>query len=189
MNRIKLIIKEKGRFVEIPGVSSFRTPAKVDVTKVKLSILIQSLHSCGINNYELVSTDKKGEVIYTEEDFSLPEKKKTDSKMDNRLDKLEGLLLKLVSSGSGHKVDSSEQITKRLNKIEGMIRKGQKIVYHEIPEGSPIVEELEDQFIPEIDVSEMEISGKVTEVIDKKSEKEINDSADLLSNLTKNGGK
>ncbi len=187
MNRIKLIIKEKGRFVEIPGVSSFRTPAEVDVTKVKLSILIQSLHSCGINNYELISTNKKGEVIYTEEDFNLPEKKQ-DSKIDSRLDKLEGLLLKLVSRGSGQKVASSEQITKRLNKIEGMIRKGQKIVYHEIPHGSPKVEELEDQFIPEIDVSEMEISGKVTEVIDKKSEKEIIDSADLLSNLTKNGG-
>ncbi len=64
-------------YINIPGLSSFRTPAEVDVTRVKLSLLIQSLHSCGVVNYELVSTDKKGQRIYTGEDFQIPEKKQT----------------------------------------------------------------------------------------------------------------
>jgi len=191
MNRIKLIIKEKGMFIDIPGLTSFRTPAEVDVTKVKLSLLIQSLHSAGVVNYEIVSTDKKGQQIYTGEDFKIPEKTQKDNELNNRLDRVESLLLKLVSSGPSQKVNSSEQITNRLNRIESMIRKGQKIVYRESDlYDSPKIEELDnDRFIPEINVSEMKISGKTTEVIEKKSNKEIDDAVDLLSSLTKNGGK
>jgi len=190
MNKLKLIIKEKGRYIEIPGISSFRTPAEVDVTKVKLSILIQSLHSCGVTNYEIVSTDKKGKRIYTEEDFKEPKKDLKTDEVNNRLDRLEDLLIKLVSKGTSQKSNNSEQITNRLNRIERMIRTGQKVVYRETPaDGTPLVEELEDQFIPDINVSEMSISGKTTEVVEKKSSKEIDDAVDLLSSLTKNGGK
>lgn len=191
MNRIKLIIKEKGMYVDIPGITSFRTPAEVDVTKVKLSLLIQSLHSCGIVNYEIVSGDKKGQQIYTGVDFQTIEKKQKDVELNNRLYRLENLLLKLVSSGTSQKGNSSEQITNRLNHIESMIRKGQKPIYHESRlNDSPKIEELDnDQFIPKINVSKMEISGKTTEVVEKKSSKEIDDAVDLLSNLTKDGGK
>lgn len=191
MNRIKLIIKEKGMYIDIPGLTSFRTPAEVDVTKVKLSLLIQSLHSCGVINYEIVSTDKKGQQSYTGADFQIPEKKQKDDELNNRLDRVETLLLKLVSGGTSQKTNNSEQITNRLNRIEKMIRKGHKITYHEPEVGdSPRIEELDnDRFIPEINVSKMEISGKTTEVVEKKSSKEIDEAVDLLSNLTKNGGK
>ena len=184
MKKLKLIIKEKGRYIEIPGISAFRTPAKVDVTKIKLSILIQSLHSGGVNNYELISSDEKGDIIYTEEDFKLPEK---DNKIDDRLGRLEDLLLKLISNGRGQKVTSSEQITNRLNRIERMLRSGTNVV-HTSNEG-PDIEELDNQYIPNIDISEMQISGKITEIVDKKDEKEIDDAVNLLSNLTRNGGK
>ena len=189
MNKIKLTIRERGRFVEIPGLAAFRTPATIDVTKIKLSILIQSLHSCGVNNYELVSEDRKGNKTYTQDDFNLPEKKKEDTKIGNRLDRMEDLLLKLISNGSGQKVASSEQITNRLNSIERMLRKGQKIIYKGSSDGSPVVEELDDQYIPEIDISEMQISGKTTEVVEKTLKEDIDDAVDLLSSLTKNGGK
>ena len=185
MNKIKLTIRERGRFVEIPGLAAFRTPATIDVTKIKLSILIQSLHSCGVNNYELVSEDRKGNKTYTQDNFNLPEKKKED----NRLDRMEDLLLKLISNGSGQKVASSEQITNRLNSIERMLRKGQKIIYKGSSDGSPVVEELDDQYIPEIDISEMQNSGKTTEVVEKTLKEDIEYAVDLLSSLTKNGGK
>ena len=189
MNKIKLTIKERGRFVEIPGLAAFRTPATIDVTKVKLSILIQSLHSCGVNNYELVSKDCKGNKIYTQDDFNVLEKKKENTKIDNRLDRMESLLLKLISKESGQKGTSSEQITNRLNSIERMLRKGQSVIYKKSSDGSPVVEELNDQYIPEIDVSEMQSSGKTTEVVEKTSKEDIDDAVDLLSSLTKNGGK
>jgi len=186
MKKIKLTIRERGRFVEIPGLASFRTPAKVDVTKIKLSILIQALHSCGINNYELVSEDQKGSIVHTQDDFNLSENKTEDSQLGNRLDRMEDLLLKLISNGTGQKVASSEQITNRLSKIERMLKTGTKIVYKG---EAPVVEELDDQYIPEIDVSEMQISGKLTKVVEGSSKDEIDDAVDLLSNLTKNGGK
>jgi len=191
MNKIKLIIKEKGRYVNIPGIPEFRSPAKVDVTKIKLSLLIPSLHSCGIVNYELVSTDNKGQTVYSGEELQPPEKKQKDNELNNRLDRVESLLLKLVSDESSHKGNSSEQITNRLNRIERMIRKGQKIVYHEVSsDKSPKIEELDDdKFIPEIDVSEMQLSGKTTVVVGEKSDEDVNDAVDLLSSLTKNGGK
>ena len=191
MKKIKLTIRERGRFVEIPGLAAFRTPATVDVTRIKLSILIQSLHKCGINNYELISEDEKGKTVYLGKDpiTKLPEKNKEDSQISNRLDRLEGLLLKLVSNGTGQKVASSEQITNRLSRIERMLKTGQKVVYREKSGDTPIVEELDDQFIPEIDISDMQISGKTTDVLDKKDKKHVEDAVDLLSSLTKNGGK
>ena len=186
MKRIKLTIRERGRYVEIPGLAAFRTPAKVDVTRVKLSLLIQALHACGVNNYELVS---EGGQQFTKDDFKEAKTDKEDPQISNRLDRLEGLLLKLVSNGTGQKVASSEQITNRLSRIERMLKTGQKVVYREKVGDTPIVEELDDQFIPEIDISDMQISGKTTEVLDKKDKKHVEDAVDLLSSLTKNGGK
>ena len=191
MKKIKLIIREKGRYVEIPGLAAFRSPATLNVTKVKLSVLIQALHSCGINNYELVSEDEKGSTVYVGKDpiTKLPEKKQKDPELSNRLDRMEDLLLKLISGGTGQKVASSEQITDRLSRIERMLKKGSKVIYKEGNKDTPIVEELDDQFIPEIDISDMQISGKTTEVLDKKDKKHVEDAVDLLSSLTKNGGK
>ena len=188
MKKLKLIIREKGRFVRLPGMPEFRTPAKVNVSRIKLSILIQTLHSYGIDNYELISKDHNGYTKYTQEDFKLPDKKE-DIKIGSRLDRLEGLLLKLLSKERGQKDSSSEQITNRLGSIERILKKGSQIIYKESSYGSPIVEELDDQYIPEINVSDMQISGKTTTVVEKKSKDDIDDAADLLSSLTKNGGK
>ena len=184
MKKIKLIIKERGRFVEIPGLAAFRTPAVVNVSKIKLANLVQALHSCGINNYELVS----GDATYTQDDFKTVEKKE-DSNLDNRLDKMEALLVQLISNGRGQKVASSEQITNRLARIERALKKGSKVIYKETSKESPIVEELDDQFIPTIDVSEMQISGNTSDIVEKTMKKDISDAADMLSSLTKNGGK
>lgn len=188
MNRIKLTIREKGRYVEIPGVAAFRTPATMDVTKIKLSILIQALHSCGVSNYELVSENEKGSVVYLGKDpiTKLPEKKKVDTQMDNRLERMEDLLLKLISDKTSQKGTNSEQITNRLNRIERMLKQGNKIVYKELGD-KPIVEELDDQYIPEIDISDMQISGNITKTLEKTSKEDIDSAADILSNLTKRG--
>jgi hypothetical protein len=189
MKKLKLTIREKGRYIEIPGVAAFRTPATMDVTKIKLSILIQALHSCGVNNYELVSEDEKGSVVYLGKDpiTKLPEKK-NDPELSNRLERMEDLLLKLISNGTGQKAANSEQITNRLNRIERMLKQGNKVIYKEIG-GNPIVEEMDDQYIPEIDISDMKISGNITKTLGKTSKGDIDSVVDMLSNLTKNGGK
>lgn len=181
MVKVKIIIREKGRFVKLPGRAPFRTPAEIKVSENKLRSVIQVLHSCGITNYEVDSTTKNIQGV-----VNLPGKK---SKIDERLERMENLLLTLISKEPDEKDDSSEQITNRLSSIEHMLKKERKIVYKETANSTPVVEELEDQYIPGINVSEMKISGKTTEVVEKKSSKDVDDAASLLSSLTKNGGK
>jgi len=195
MKKLKLIIKEKGHYVKIPGMPPFRSPVEVDVTRVKVSTLLQSLHSCGVNNYELISLSKTGEVIkrwdnndLNNKDNKNQEDEKLLKKLD-KLDKLEGMLLTLLSKKESQKDNNSEQITNRLTKIEKMLRSGVSFTQRDIISSDPIVEEIEDQFIPSIDVDNMKMSGKSIEVVEKSSKDDIDDAVDLLSRLTKNGGK
>lgn len=188
MKKLKLIIRERGRYVEIPGIPPFRSPAKVDVSKIKITILIQSLHSCGVTDYELISTNKHGETIrYNKDDFELPEKKQDNSKIENRLERLEDLLLTLLTKNKSQKTNNSEQITNRLSRIERMLKSGSRVSSNDIDD-SPIVEEMEDRYIPNIDIENMKSSGKSVNVVSKTSKKDIDDAVDLLSSLT-NGGK
>lgn len=169
----------------VPGIPSFRTPVEIDVTKINIPILIQSLHSCGVEDYEIKTVSKTGVIKELSESIDIPKKKKDNSKIDKRLDRLEDLLLSLVSKKSSQRSNSSEQIKNRLVKIESMIKSGRS----SNKDISPIIEEMDEQYIPSIDVSNMQITGKTTEVIDKKSNQDIDNAVDLLSNLTKNGGK
>jgi len=182
MNKLKLIIKEKGRYITIPGITPFRTPAELDVSRIKLSILVQSLHSCGVSDYEIISSGSNGIEKFTQDDFKHNE---NEIKLNDRLDKLETLLSMLISAEKTVEKDtSSEQINKRLGRIEKMLVS--KDYIKESLKREPLIEELEnDRYIPTIDISDMKISGKTTEVLDKKDDKEIDDAVDLLSNLRK----
>jgi len=185
---IKLVIREKGRYVELPGVPSFRSPGKVNVTKIKLPMLVQALHSCGVNNYELVSTDEKGEKrSYTKDEINFIEENKKDGEIGNKLDRMEELLIQLTSKRVGRKTNYSEQITNRLNRIESMLKQRVKVI--RVSNEDPVSEELDDQYIPEIDISEMQIRGKTSNVVDQTNKKELDETVDLLSNLTKHGGR
>jgi len=195
MKKLKLVIKEKGRYVTLPGMQAFRTPAKVDVTKIKISILIQALHSCGVNDYELLSVSNTGETIktWTKDDITMPNKKQTESNTNEHsdiLDKLDGMLLALLSKKESQKDKNSEQITNRLSRIERLLKSGSQFIPHiDTDSNIPIVEEMEDQYIPTIDVSDMQIKGNTTEIVEKTSKEDIDAAVDLLSSLTKNGGK
>jgi len=184
MKQLKLIIKEKGRYVEIPGIAPFRTPAVIKVNKKNLPSIMQSLHKCAIDDYDIVLDDnvKTSSKQKSEKDKSAPE-------INDRLERLEILLTTLVSKKQGQNSNNSEQITNRLGRIEKILKSGNKVVYEDMGVGKPIIEEMDEQYIPEIDLSNMKISGKSITVIDKKSKKDIDDAVDLLSSLVKNGGR
>jgi len=191
MKRLKLVIKEKGMYVTLPGMPPFRTPAKVDVSKIKISILIQTLHSCGVNDYELYSVSDTGETIKKlSNDDITPNKKQKTTDYSDKLDRLEGMMLALLSKKESHNSKNSEQITNRLSRIERMLKLGSRVEPNNINNNKhPIIEEMEDQFIPTIDVSEMQIKGKSSATLEKASKEDIDNAVDLLSSLTKNGGK
>jgi len=184
MKKLKLVIKEKGKYIQIPGIAPFRTPASVRINKSNLPLVLQVLHKCAVSDFEIVPDDNTEPITETQ-----PIKNKKDPEINDRLDRLESLLTTLVSKNISQKSNNSEQITNRLGRIERILKTSDRFDLDDIGIGKPRVEEMEDQYIPEIDLSDMKLSGKSIEVVDKKSNKDVDDAVDLLSSLTRNGGK
>ena len=168
---IKLRVKEKGHMVHIPGAAPFRTPAKIDITNMKLSLVVTILNNNGISDFEITSTEDKERIVYTKKDFELTkqleEPKQDLSEINDRFNKIEKMLYALSKKDSKKNIPE-EQITNKLNALEELSKRilekesVREIVYTSTKDrdGSPIVEELdEDTFVPEIDISDMELKG------------------------------
>jgi hypothetical protein len=163
-----LKIKEKGYYITIPGITPFRTPAEVDITSSSLPIVVSTLRSNGIEKFEIVSDTPGKKATYTQKDFAIfKQDDKKDEKYESltaQLDQVKGMLSKLLERNVNEK---REQI------IERIIEKRSD---------SPVVEEIEDMFIPTINVGEGKIKTK-TESISK--EEDIFNNVDLLNKLSR----
>lgn len=169
-----LKIKEKGYYITIPGITPFRTPAEVDITSANLAIVVSTLHSNGIDKFEIVSDTPGKQSILTQRDFNIfrnVEKQENDDKKYNdltsQINELKGMIGKLLQRNV---IEKREQI------IERIIEK--------VP-SKPVVEEVEELFIPDINIPNAKIKSK-TETISK--EDDIFANVDLLSKL-KDGGR
>lgn len=193
---ITLIVKEKGHMINIPGIAPFRTPAKIDVSHVKLNLILGSLKNVGIDDYEIVAKEDKEEITYTKEDFELPKKTGESSaelnKINERFNRIEGILKNLLKKSSSEKTSSEEQITNKLNALEELSRRilekesVQEIVYTSSKEKSvsPVIEDLDDDlYIPKIYIDDMELKGTASEKIGEVEDPE--EAADMLSRLKK----
>lgn len=196
---IILKIKDKGHLVEIPGVAPFRTPAKINVTTADIRNIIGHLKACGIEEYEIIaSTDKGDKEVYTQEDFELPKKEvsKSDSEnykkqIDKRFNKLEKMIVNLAAKKVSNPNNNKEQITNKLEKLELIAQKildeanVREVIYTKIPGKIDVdnIEELEDAYIPEVDISDMKMVSTGVETL-KQDVDDIEDAADMLSNLT-----
>lgn len=173
---LTLQVTEKGHCIEIPGIPAVRSPANIDITKIDLSLVISVLRKYGIENYKIVSLSETGEKkIFTRRDFV--EKNKEDlifyqRKMDRRIEKMESMISRLLEKNEVNQVVKVEQITKS-KYIEG--------------ETEPKIEELEDIFIPNIDVGGMEVKGETSKTSIKRGKGDVDDSADLLSRIIQQG--
>ena len=49
----KLLIKESGLFINIPGIPKFRTPAKIDISRVDENLIIAELKKHGVKTYQI----------------------------------------------------------------------------------------------------------------------------------------
>jgi hypothetical protein len=189
-------VKDRGHMVMIPGLAQFRTPAQIDISHVKIRLVISSLYNSGITDFEIVAKEDKHEVVYTKDDFELPKKdNKTEpnlDKIDKRFNKIERMLQKLVKKADGNKNLPGEQITNKLNALEELSKRilekesVREIVYTSTTEKSksPIVEDLDEElYIPEIDIDDMELMGSVSEKIGEVED--VEEAADVLSRLKK----
>lgn len=192
---LKLIIKERGHMIELPGMAPFRTPAEVDVSKLSLNVLILKMKNYNINEYEIRSEIGGKAIVYKKDDVEkkkLPDPAKKKEEVDKindlnaRFSRLEKLLLKAVG---GSKTGSDwEQINEKIDKLSNQVNdiKVLKEVVIKDSGGTKRTkitkEEDEDKFIPQIETSGMKIKSGDRKKL--KREDDTDDAADLLSKLT-----
>jgi len=165
---IKLIIKKRGFFVELPRIPPFRTPAKVDISKLNIGQVITGLKKQGIKDYEIIETvDKLPKRKKPEKATS----KKGDDSIDlggvyRRFDKIEGLLREVMTTRSE-------------------VREVRTIIKEPDVKVEPVDKETEDveQFVPEVDVSGMKF--RTSEFKTEKLDGNIKESSELLSKISK----
>lgn len=162
MTRTKLIIKKGGYYIELPKVTPFRTPAKIDISKLNIEKVMIMLRAQGVEEYEIFSG--KDKLIKKKKVTKKIEVSKKDSEKNmfdlkelyKRFDSLEELLQKIISG----KLKIQEVRT---------IIKGDSEKF----EDKDI--ELDDsfsQFVPKVDTKGMKIrtSGFKTEKLDENFE-------------------
>jgi hypothetical protein len=188
---ITLKIRKKGLFLEIPGISPFRTPADVNISHISIPLVVSVLTKQGISKFEIVSDTQGKEQVLTERDFAVKNKnpKKHKDDYESRFNKLEALMNRLLQKQVSDIPSNKEQITNRLNSIEKLIKEKETKVIHITKKESkkvkkePKVEELHDVFIPSIDLDGLEVKGEASQKIIKQDKLDIDDSADLLSRI------
>jgi len=185
MITLKLKIKDKGLMVEIPGLPPTRTPADIDISKLDLNLVITNLRKHGINNYKIVSVIGDG-IEKTIVAPQVVKKKEVKSlEVDKRFKKLEDMMIELLGRKIESKSDlSQEQITNKLDNLEKLIERQKYVVVPSTDSDEPVIEELDERFIPEIDVGGMSLKGD-TSKIDVESDDSVDETADLLSSIRK----
>ena len=105
---------------------------------------------------------------------------------EDKFSKLEALLTQLVEKQVGESNSDSEHITNRLSSIEKLIKKQKSTIVHvekDSKTNTPVIEEFDDKFIPDIDIEGFEVKGKSSNQKVKQDKTDIDDSADLLSRI------
>jgi len=166
----KLIIKDKGHFMDFPGIPAFRTPVDIDVTKIKIERILVELKKHGIDDYNLI---EDGEEI-----------KMSENKVKKVVKKVKGFIEDTLNR---------KRFEQRMNKIESMLetlinRPAKNVTI--ISDGSeqPIIEddlhEVGD-FVPSININDMEIKGSALSSRKIESDEDFEETADALSELLK----
>ena len=193
MISLKLKITDKGLMVEIPGIAPIRTPVEIDISKIDINLVIAVLRKSGINNYRIVSITEDG----IEKTISVPQglKKKiknkyqSDISVDKRFDRLESMMINLLTQKNESKnILNEEQITNKLDKLEkltqSIINSQKHTVEYTNKSDEPTIEEMDELFIPNIDLDGMSLKGTTGKTIEV-SEGNVDEVADLLSSITR----
>ena len=193
---LKLKIREKGHTITLPGVASFRTPAEIDISNMSLHRLMTTLRSYNITNFEIISTVGDKKVVYTQDNVIKKKVKQLNKKtkiekdgLDDRFSRIENLIKQSVRE-SNTNLDL-EQINKKIDmlsqQLDGLQTGEKTIVKKEITETKKDDFDETETFIPQIDTEGMKLTSTTNHKTLKRDD-DSEDAADLLSQLTKNGG-
>jgi len=139
-----LIITTPGLFIHIPGIPSFRTPARIDITKLNENIVIMELTKHGIKDFKI----KEKESIVREK--GIRRFKKEINGENNEFDEIIGNFRKQQES---------------IDRLEFLMKQ-----FLQIPQGQQQIEEIQkkiidedkdiENFIPTIDLSKIKLKMK-----------------------------
>lgn len=167
----KLIIKQPGHFIDIEGMTPFRTPVKVNIPESAINKVVVHLAKLGIEDYDIVAHGHfkvHGKVVKEEINEKQEKVVTVDIEgVNTRLSKIESLLASLLGrspEGLG-KVESLLQqlLTREPKVIERVVVKGEEVVKDEL-------EEPEDTFIPDVDVEGLKVKGEVMFKTEKRED-------------------
>lgn len=143
---VKLFIKTKGLFINIPGLTPFRTPVEIDITKLNLNTVISELKKNGIIDYKIVSADEININKHIEKKHKIKKDKKqlysdnldiieNQKKIIEKIESLENTIFSFIENKSLNKENNIKNIRKK----------------KEI--------EIDDDFIPSINLDSVKIKG------------------------------
>lgn len=143
-----LVIFDVGYFLCLPGGLQFRTPARIDISRLNLDEVILELRKTGVGNYRIEVTDNSNRKI---SDSSAVRTDLVDE-VKHRLDKIEELLKQSCTS------------KEVLQLLTGKIgEKSEERTFTNKYEKSS-----EPEFIPDVNLSKV-IVGKALPIVNKES--------------------
>jgi hypothetical protein len=192
---ITLHIREKGHLIDIPGMSPFHTPAKVDISKGDVRTIVGYLNVCNITDYDIIASKDGSREVYNAKDFNpvrtqvkkKVKQKQPDKKLEKRMKRMERMIEKLSEKPVGDSTKNVEQTTNQTDLMQSQILDAIKNlnVGGSNANEKRDKESIEDEvapFIPEIDTKGMKIRNKGKHKTVKKDE-DTDDAADALSKL------
>lgn len=177
----KLIIKEPGLFLRIPGMGDFRTPAEIDISKIDINLVLAELRRNGISTYKIHSDEQNERKSINKQKTDTKDKKYEDllqsiQKQQTTIGNIENLLKTMITTSRNPEF-SIDKITSLLNDF----LQSDKTMTTETKKKSKIDESFDD-FIPEIDINKMTLKGSNSERV-IKSDRNVLKNAESLKSL------
>jgi len=179
--RLILCIDDPGYFINIPGIISFRTPIRKDISPSQFNLVISELKKLGIENYTIksVSEDKPKEKKKIE-DIKIKKEEQDLTGIYDRFDKIEKIINKAPKENKSN-YDIDEKFKAIENLLKDIIHTKSTQSFGSKP--NEIIEK-DDGFIPSMDISNIKISGKST-FKTKKVSNDTNEKSNSLAKLIK----
>jgi len=139
----KLKITKPGFIINIPGIPEFRTPAKIDISKLDENLVRGELKKYDIESYSISQEDFKKKDIVKDEIVN-PTKLINNYYTNDNSEELKGIIQKQQTS--------IENVENLLNNLLNNMKKNNPVEIKEVKKKDDFDDSVED-FIPEINLS------------------------------------
>jgi len=185
---ILLIINKPGLIIEIPGLHITRTPAEFDITKLNPNMVLTYLKKMGIQDYQIISSDKETKTYPKYVWKDLLKKEQNNETLENRVIQILNNFTKKSNTQQSEVEVNTKGLEEKLSQFATVIEKLIKQVPSTITisgSGSQIVEKEkevpdEEKFIPDIKNGEMSLRGSISTVISEENQNDVLEVADML---------